>query len=306
MNSGKIKKVQQVVENFIAWLEKFGEISYDHQSFFAGKVGGGAKALYYRRPLIGTLAVAPIIFCEAFIPSARRLFWKAQRLPIADAHYAMGFAFLSKGKEDDFHRKSVHFLNALEESRCPDYPDYCWGYPFDWVTRNGTITMNTPLITTTPYAYEAFLQVFHLDGQPKWRAILESIVRHVLTDIKEFPISGTASTCSYTPFDTGGVVNAAAYRAFLLTSAAIELGHQKAQESAERNLNFVLGAQQQNGSWLYAMDGSRDFVDHFHTCFVMKALAKIEQLTGHNGCREALDRGVEYYLKNLFDEKWPA
>ena len=30
------------------------------------------------------------------MPSARRLFWKPQRFPIADAHYAMGFAFLSR------------------------------------------------------------------------------------------------------------------------------------------------------------------------------------------------------------------
>ena len=25
----------------------------------------------------------------------------------------------------------------------------------------------------------------------------------------------------------------------------------------------------------------RDFIDHFHTCFVMKALAKIHAFTGH-------------------------
>jgi hypothetical protein len=50
------------------------------------------------------------------------------------------------------------------------------------------------------------------------------------------------------------------------------------------------------------VDGARPFVDHFHTCFVMKSLAKIEALTGHAGCREALDRGVAYYTQHLFDE----
>ena len=44
--------------------------------------------------LLGTLAVAPMIFCEAFLPSARRLFHEPMRFPIADAHYAMGFAYL--------------------------------------------------------------------------------------------------------------------------------------------------------------------------------------------------------------------
>lgn len=69
---------------------------------------------------------------------------------------------------------------------------------------------------------------------------------------------------------------------------------------AERNLKFVLDSQNDNGSWFYAMDGTRDFVDHYHTCFVMKALAKIHALTGDAGCYEALNRGVEYYLANLF------
>ena len=42
-------------------------------------------------------------------------------------------------------------------------------------------------------------------------------------------------------------------------------------------------------------------MDHFHTCFVLKALAKIEQLTGCPQCRSAIERGVDYYVKNLFD-----
>jgi hypothetical protein len=67
-----------------------------------------------------------------------------------------------------------------------------------------------------------------------------------------------------------------------------------------RNLSFVLENQNADGSWPYAVDGVRDFVDHFHTCFVMKALAKIHSLTGHAGCLSALQRGVGYYRANLF------
>ena len=65
---------------------------------------------------------------------------------------------------------------------------------------------------------------------------------------------------------------------------------------------FVLESQNVDGSWYYAMDGERSFVDHFHTCFVIKALAKIERLTGNCECTEAIERGVKYYVKHLFDE----
>ena len=66
-------------------------------------------------------------------------------------------------------------------------------------------------------------------------------------------------------------------------------------------MRFVLESQNKDGSWYYATDGQRDFIDHFHTCFVLKALAKIEALTGDADCTRAIERGVAYYVQNLFD-----
>ena len=84
------------------------------------------------------------------------------------------------------------------------------------------------------------------------------------------------------PMSPGGVINASAYRAFLLTRAAAGfLARKITIEVADRNLNFVIESQNADGSWYYSTDGERDFVDHFHTCFVLKALAKIEALTGN-------------------------
>ena len=296
-------KISRISTNFSKWLDAFGETSWDHQSFFAGPVGGRAKSLYYRNRFLGPAAVAPMIFCEAFLPSARRLFHHPLRFPIADAHYAMGFAFLYEATgEFSYLAKAVHFLTELKKSRCRQFKEYCWGYPFDWVWRGGTAKRQTPLITTTPYVYEAFLQVFNLHPRDEWKLTLESIARHARFDIKDFRTSETASSCSYNPFGEGGVVNAAAYRAFLLTSASKVVSNEDYWKIAERNLNFVLENQNQDGSWYYAVDGVRDFIDHFHTCFVMKALAKIHALTGHEGCLKALSKGVSYYLSNLFDE----
>jgi hypothetical protein len=288
--------------SFAEWLGAYGETSWDHQSFFAGPVGGWAKSLYYRNSIMGAGAVAPMIFLEAFLPVGRRLFHHPIRFSIADAHYAMGFAFLYEATGNcSYLEKAIHFLTELEKSRCPKFKEYCWGYPFDWVTRNGVLKEQTPLITTTPYVYEAFLHVLELNPRDEWQRILESIARHAAIDIKDFRTSETASSCSYTPFDEGGVMNAAAYRAFLLTSASIVLSNEDYWKIAERNLNFVLENQNPDGSWFYAVDGIRDFVDHYHTCFVMKALAKIYALTTHAGCLKALSKGVTYYLDNLFD-----
>src|SRR5207237_5860741 len=111
---GLTDKVSQVLTNFTKWLDAYGETSWDHQSFFAGPLGGRAKSLYYRNRLVGTAAVAPMIFAEAFVPSARRLFHRPTRFPIADAHYAMGFSFLYELTGDLKHlERALHFLDEL-------------------------------------------------------------------------------------------------------------------------------------------------------------------------------------------------
>jgi hypothetical protein len=286
------------------WLDSYGETSQDHQDFYASNIGRKAKTIYYRRPLVGLLAVAPMVLCEALLPSARALFYPRTRLPIADAHYAMGFALLFElTQAEEHYLKAVHFLEVLKQTRCPGFEHHGWGYPFHWQTRTGVITAGTPLITTIPYCYEAFEYVYRIDGKGEWFDIMRSIAAHALQDYRDFEVGPNARTCTYTPDGDQGVVNASAYRAFLLTSAWCEFGDQSYWSTAERNLNFVFQAQQEDGSWPYAIDGTCDFVDHFHTCFVLKALAKIEKLTGHEGCTRAIQRGVEFYLARLFDEE---
>jgi hypothetical protein len=299
-----LTQVEEVIDRFVLWLERYGETSWDHQTYFAGPVGRRAKALYYRNKALGTMAVAPMILSEALAPSARRLFSERLRFPIADAHYAMGFAFKARAHEDsEAHARASSFLVELERSRCSGYQEWCWGYPFDWETRNGTIRQGTPLITSTPYAYEAFREVHRIDGDSRWLAAMASMARHATTDIQDYPHSDKSSTCSYTPFDKGGVVNASAYRACMLAWASSDFNEDRYWNVAERNLNFVLETQRPDGAWPYSVDGERDFVDHFHTCFVLKALAKIDRIRPSESCRQAINKGVDYYLGNLLDEK---
>jgi len=299
------EEILKTVLRFVGWLNQYGESSYDFQSFYASRLGRSAKSLYYRKPLLGSLAVSPIVACEAFVPSARKLFWRPQRFPIADAHYAMGFLLLFQVvKKEQYYERALHFLEILEQTRCRGYNNYCWGYPFNWETLRGTIRQGTPLITTVPYAYEAFKQAYEIDRDKRWFGIMRSIAEHALHEYRDIQTSSAACTCSYTPDPEHSVrvVNANAYRAFLLTSAAFDFSDEKYRRVAERNLNFVLEAQNSDGSWYYANDGDRSFIDHFHTCFVLKALSKIEILTGDSGCRNAIQRGISYYLQNLFDE----
>ena len=237
--------------------------------------------------------MAPIIFSEAFVlpPGESSGSGSDSRSQMHTTRWDLP-SLAQALEQDQYCEKAVHFLEILKDTRCAGYNNYCWGYPFNWETLRGTIREGTPLITTVPYVYEAFRQVWELDHSEEWLEITRSIAQHALEDYKDFETSSSASTCSYTPDpeQSIGVINANAYRAFLLISAARDLSDDRFWKAGERNLNFVLEAQNPDGSWYYANDGKRLFTDHFHTCFVLKALAKIESATGHRGCTEAIEK----------------
>ena len=297
------KAIEEAINGFVQWLSSFGETSQDHQDFYAGGIGARAKELYYKKPILGTIAVSPMVLCEAFLPKARKFFHHPMRLPIADAHYAMGFALLYEITKDIGNLyKARHFCQILKETRCRSYRHFAWGYPFDWQTKGGVIKAGTPLITTVPYCYEAFEYLYRIDNNEDWHPVMRSIAEHAFSDYMDVATNDNASSCSYTPQGGCGVLNASAYRAFLLTAAGIEFGDGRYLQKALENLQFVLASQGKDGSRPYAVAGDRDFIDHFHTCFVLKALAKIEKLTGNVDCRDAISRGVGYYAGNLCDE----
>jgi hypothetical protein len=120
--SSPADKVCNVLTNFAEWLGAYGKTPWDYQSFFAGSVGGPAKAVYYHHRLVETSAATPMILCEAFLPSARRLFHHRMRFRIADAQYAMDVALLGDATgNSNYLERAIQFLNALTGSRCRDF-----------------------------------------------------------------------------------------------------------------------------------------------------------------------------------------
>ncbi|UCF63905.1 MAG: hypothetical protein JSW33_15280 [bacterium] len=304
------EKLQLSLFRFIDWLNEFGPFSQDQYDFWATGYGRWAKSVYYQNSVVGTFLVSPLVFMDSFVPFTRSFFRKPSRFPIADAHFAMGFAYIYQATgESVYYQKMVDQLEALIKSRCPGYKHYAWGYPFQWMTNAGIIEQGTPLITSTPYVYEAFHTAYQIDRDEKWWAILHSIAAHVAEDYHDLPQNFHSNACSYIArdklknLDFTPVINANTYRAFLLLHAAHLFENAVYKELGEKNLNFVLDHQQSDGSWYYAAGKVDQFVDHFHTCFVLKNLAKISHYYKNDRCQQAIDRGLQFYRSMLFDSQ---
>jgi glycosyltransferase involved in cell wall biosynthesis len=124
----------------------------------------------------------------------------------------------------------------------------------------------------------------------------------VSEDLNDTPSGADAAASSYTPDDHSKVINASAYRAFVMFDAARRFHNDAYRAKALKNLRFILGAQRSDGAWLYALESPAEaFIDHFHTCFVLKNLYKLNRDLQSAEVAEAVRRGYRWYREHLFE-----
>lgn len=302
-NKKDLRFIWEMIESFLKWLNKNGYYSYDQYDFWSTNYGKFAKNVYNKNHIFGVPLIVPIFLLDLFFPYSRVIVTPKKRFPIADAHLIMGYLNLFKiTKNSKFLEKAIEISDELLKASIPGYSGYCWGYPFDWQTNRGLWKKMTPLITTVPYCFESFLSIYDITKERKYLDIAYSISQFALKDLNEIVMSDMSSACSYTPIDNSMVVNANAYRAFLLMEAYHRFGEYEFKQRAVKNINFVIENQRLDGSWLYAVKNHKDaFIDNFHTCFVLKNLYKANVYLKSSNVHDAIIKGYNFYLKNLFE-----
>jgi len=292
-------------ERFLCWLDKAGYESYDPYDIWGTRYGLWSRKVYYAKGKLGIPLVAPLVAVDLLCPSLRGVFVKKARFATADAQLMLGLLNLYQISGGEKHlERAVGLGEELLAYSIPGYRGPCWGYPFDWQNSKDAVwPKNTPYITCTPYCYEAYLALLEATGDKKYLALAMRIAEFVHADLIDIPTGPNSSAGSYSPFDKRQVVNATAYRAYVLADAGKRYRRQDYLEASRRNLNFVLDSQAENGSWLYAMNEAKSYIDNFHTCFNLKNLFKVHRIDPDARIELSIRRGFAYYREHLIDAR---
>lgn len=295
-------QVENSINLFLKWVNKNGYASYDPYNLWSTWYGITSKRVYLQSKIVGGVLVAPLVAADILFPKVARIGMQKHRFPISDAHFILGYCNLYEvtGNEQFLREAEEVGKELLKQSLGANYHGHCWGYPFDWQTNQGLWKRSTPIITTTPYCFEAYLKLYDCTGKVEYEQIASSIATFALEDLNEKYITPSTSSTSYSPIDNTMVVNANAYRAFVLTEAWKRFGSDRYINAAKRNLNFIVDTQEEDGSWLYSHSNRNDaFVDNFHTCLVLKNLMKTNRVLGNNSLWDAIEKGYRYYSTHL-------
>jgi hypothetical protein len=290
------------VNNFLHWLDIQGYESYDPYDVWGTRYGCFSRRVYYKSSVRGLPLIAPMLLLEILFPRWRSLVVRKDRYATGDSQLILAFLNLYELTGDmTYIEKARELARSLLETSIPGHSGHCWGYPFAWENNCGLWQRDTPVITATPYCFEAFVGLFDETGEQSFLDTAASIARFVHKDLVDSPTSADAAAASYSPIDRSHVVNASAYRAMVMFEAAHRFGVSEYHETGQRNLNFILQTQREDGAWVYATDEpSQRFIDHFHTVFVIKNLIKLNRRLNSPAVAESVRKGYDYYRRELF------
>ncbi|MEU1201233.1 hypothetical protein ABZ446_34140 [Streptomyces sp. NPDC005813] len=173
-----------------------------------------------------------------------------------------------------------------------------WRYEFDVQTRWAYYPASVPNLVATTFCADGCLDTGVLDDEAV-RSLAHGLLEHLHNG--EF--------FTYTPASDVLVHNAnlmgAALAARLARSVTLpdELANRLA-DAARGAVEVSLDGQRPDGSWPYGRGARLGWVDGFHTGYVLLRLEQAGTLLGVD-VRRPLERGVNYYLRHLFDGPLP-
>ncbi|PYS70903.1 MAG: hypothetical protein DMF69_12090 [Acidobacteria bacterium] len=195
-------------------------------------------------------------------------------------------------------------LADLISMRLEGYNGAAWGYNFDWQSRNFFAPRGTATIVPTAFAARALIEAAREFQDEQYLSTARSICA------RDLPFTAPADDqiCfSYSPESDTQIFNASLLAGEVLAEVGALTGERRLLEMAEKTARYVVHHQREDGSWTYGTGPSQQWVDNFHTAYVLYSLSRIIKTSSvGDEFGEALRRGYEYWRKTFFlADGWP-
>ncbi|MFC1925715.1 hypothetical protein ACFLW2_03345 [Chloroflexota bacterium] len=304
------KEVLDSIHQLDRWVQKNGWAGYDPYDI-------KGHPMYLRltkspRPLSDAFGFV-YGYAETVFPGLLRKSFRVRKEVNAKgmALFARAYLdlYLSTGQER-YLAKTKEALGWLKENPSQGYTGLCWGYPFDWQSLH-FLPRGTPSGVVTSCVGDAFYTFYKATGIIEYLDICSSICNFFMNDLNVDNISDRKICFSYTPLDGEHCHNANLFVADFLIRIGVETGDKAFIEQGTRALNYTLGEQNEDGSFGYL--GHEDmkeyglsreaveYIDHYHTGFVLRSLHSIFKATGDERVFSALEKCYNHYRQTLFE-----
>ncbi len=237
-----------------------------------------------------------IVQLHARAPVDIRLLYRRRHSLVPKAPAVLGLAAVRLLGEGDDARARALAADAMEtlvaDTTCGEY---AWGYPWDTQTRWSFYPGGRPNLVATAFSANALAEASAAVGAPAWRERAERAAQWVLGNLY-LPDQGY--------FAYHGRSDRLVHNANLLGASLVhELAPNApgATEAIRIATARTLRAQRSDGTWPYGEGDGLEWVDSFHTGYILDSLTR---LAGVDPMIPAtVELGAEAYSSNFFDRK---
>jgi hypothetical protein len=190
-------------------------------------------------------------------------------------------------------------LEQLEELRIDRDGRSAWAYHFDVQTRVFFYPEGAPNTIATAFAGLALLASHRLSGETRALDLAVGAGEFFLADVPRTAGRGGAFF-GYLVGDRTPIHNANVLACALLAELAAQTGREDFAAAAAEGVAYTVAHQRPDGSWPYGEEPHLDWVDNFHTGYVLESLMRCAAAGVGPQVDDAVARGLDFYLDALF------
>jgi hypothetical protein len=206
--------------------------------------------------------------------------------PKALALFVSAYARLARLEPDGrFAGLALALAERLERLALPSGDGAGWGYPFDVQTRWGYYPGTQPNAVVTSFAAHALMDVDELAPPDRFTPAVDSALAYARSRL--LVEEGEEAFFAYYDGSRVPIHNAS----LLVASMFARREH---EDDALPALRYSLARQRPDGSWPYGERPGLDWVDGYHTAFVLWSLGRMID-------KEGLTAGLDYFSAHLVD-----
>jgi polysaccharide biosynthesis protein VpsJ len=195
--------------------------------------------------------------------------------------------------------KMTYCLEWLMQHRIAGFRGYCWGNHFDYQSRGGSIPRGTPTIVWTGLIAHAFLDAYEALGDKRYLAVAASACDFILDELGWMDFEEGVLLRYYPKADIR-VHNSSMIGASVLARVDALSANPRYRELAERAVRFTVHHQTSHGAWYYGVGPQWEWIDSFHTGYVLEALNAFHRYTGSNTYDASLRKGHSFFVESFF------
>jgi hypothetical protein len=186
----------------------------------------------------------------------------------------------------------------LASMRLPGWEDACWGNPFDTQSRVFFYGKADPNTIATSFAGMALMDAFEATGEEWLLAMARSSGRFLVSHVPQ-TVDSPGARFGYLVGDQSPIHNANTHVCALL-ARLVPHGEESYAELVREGLTWTIERQRANGAWPYGEREDLDWVDGFHTGYVLDSLRTCADAGIDERAEESWRRGLAYWRENLF------